>query len=94
MTVEQDTLLSWRKTAISVKHIIASEYQGVTYTVSLSSFLAGGENNGSKWRIPLSECEGPFFMTMGDLYSQRRSNPRIEMKEKPRGKQTDLFDYE
>ena len=94
LTAKHENIISWRKTALSVKHTVAAENHGVTYTIPLSSFLARGKSEGSYWRIALSECMGPYFMTTDDVAEKKRSHFEVEMKVKEDGKQTDLFDYE
>jgi hypothetical protein len=93
MVARHEDIISWRKTALSVKHTVAAEQTGVTYTLPLSTFLARGESEGSYWKIALTECIGPYFMTTADIPEKRRSHFEVEMKVKSNDKQTDLFDF-
>ena len=57
-------LISWRKTALSVKHLVAAHNNGLTYTTSLQEFLVGGYTEGSKWYFDIDNCSGPYFMDL------------------------------
>ena len=57
-------VISWRKTALSVKHLVAAHNNGLTYTTSLQEFLVGGYTEGSKWYFDIDNCSGPYFMDL------------------------------
>ena len=93
ISAPQKDVISWRKTALSVNHIVAADNCGVTYTISLSEFLARGETKGSNWIAPLKECEGPYFMTTEGLNHEQKRPNEVKMEEKPRSDQSSLFDF-
>lgn len=89
----QETVISWRKTALSVGNIVAADNEGVTYTIPLHLFLARGGAQGSNWMTSLEYCEGPYFMTTEALNEKTKMPEKVEAKEKPREGQSSLFDF-
>jgi len=89
------TVLDWRKTALSVKSIVAVSGDGLTYTTDLQSFLAGGRTEGAKWKYPLEGCEGPYFKTVSDLVetSNPPSSLEVEARTVDSKGQTNLFGF-
>ena len=92
LTVPVEILIGWRQTALSVDSIVAASHAGLTYTTSLSEYLAGGKEEGSMWEYETANCSGPYFMDMEML--NREIEPQAPvLPEKPRSKQTDILDY-
>ena len=61
----QDTVIAWRKTALSVGNIVAADNEGVTYTIPLQQFLARGGAKGSNWMTSLEWCEESLLHDYG-----------------------------
>lgn len=91
LTINQSDLISWRKTALSVKHLVAAHNNGLTYTTSLQEFLVGGYSEGSKWYFDIDNCSGPYFMDLEWLIAEdvESQSPTMESY----SKQTDILDY-
>ncbi len=89
----QDTVVAWRKTALSVENIVAADNEGITYTIPLHLFLARGGAKGSNWMASLDYCEGPYFMTTDVLSDESKMPKKVEAQEKPRQDQSSLFDF-
>lgn len=92
LTVPLEILIGWRQTALSVDSIVAASHAGLTYTTSLSEYLAGGKEEGSMWKYETANCSGPYFMDM-DMLNADNATPSSLLTEKPRSKQTDILDY-
>jgi len=91
LTIPQETLIEWRKTALSVSHIVAAHNNGLTHTTSLHEFLVGGYSEGSKWYFDIDNCSGPYFMELEWLTS--KDADKKETSDLPSTKQTDILDY-
>lgn len=89
----QESVIAWRKTALSVGNIVAADNEGVTYTIPLQKFLARGGAKGSNWMTSLEWCEGPYFMTTEAMNDESKIPERVEAQEKPREGQSSLFDF-
>mgnify|MGYP001169608113 FL=1 len=91
LTIEMEKLISWRKTALSVKHLVASNNNGMAYTTSLQEFLVGGYKEGSLWVFDIDNCSGPYFMDLDWLLAEDEAgeidNPHSSTK------QTDILDF-
>ncbi len=91
LSINQDSLLSWRKTALSVKHLVAANNNGLTYTTSLQEFLVGGYSEGSSWVFDVDNCSGPYFMDLEWLLAEDEDvETLIEDKQ---GTQMDILDF-
>lgn len=91
LTISQSDLINWRKTALSVKHLVAAHFQGLTYTTSLQEFLVGGYSEGAKWYFDIDNCSGPYFMDLEWLLQE--DEPVTTPPSTPIPKQTDILDY-
>jgi len=91
LTINQDRLISWRKTALSVKHLVAANDNGLTYTTSLQEFLVGGYSEGSSWVFDIDNCSGPYFMDLEWLLAEDEDLEIIESEKQ--SKQTDILDF-
>ena len=91
LTIEMEKLISWRKTALSVKHLVASNNNGMAYTTSLQEFLVGGYKEGSLWVFDIDNCSGPYFMDLDWLLAE----DDVEEIDNPpsSSKQTDILDF-
>lgn len=92
LTAPLEILIGWRQTALSVDSIVAASHAGLTYTTSLSEFLAGGKEEGSMWKYETANCSGPYFMDM-EMLNTENTTQAPDLPEKPRSRQTDILDY-
>ena len=91
LTIEMEKLIGWRKTALSVKHLVASNNNGMAYTTSLQEFLVGGYKEGSSWVFDIDNCSGPYFMDLDWLLAEDEAG---EIDNPPSStKQTDILDF-
>jgi len=91
LSITQELLISWRKTALSVKHLVAANNNGLTYTTSLQEFLVGGYSEGSSWVFDVDNCSGPSFMDLEWLLAEDEVVETIEFDKQ--SKQTDILDF-
>lgn len=91
LVISQTDLISWRKTALSVKHLVAANNNGLTYITSLQEFLVGGYSEGAKWYFDIDNCSGPYFMDLEWLLQD--DQPTIPDLSATISKPTDILDF-
>ena len=92
LSIKKETLIGWRKSALSVQSIVGGNSNGLTYTTTLQEFLVGGYEQGSQWVVDTDNCSGPYFMDLSWI-NEDYTKGSTEVKKSDDYNQTDIFDF-